>query len=161
MIIIVMGVSGSGKTTIGSLLAGDLGWRYYDADDFHSESNRDKMARGIPLTDQDRAEWLLALRNLLIQNSISNRSIVLACSALKEIYRQSLRIEGALVHFVYLKGTYAEIESRMRKRKGHYMSAEMLASQFEILEEPKGALVVEVAQPPDEIIAAIRDGLHV
>src|SRR5688500_10723369 len=121
MIIIVMGVSGSGKTTVGSLLAGDLGWHFYDADVFHTESNRDKMAHGIPLTDADRAGWLMSLRNLLVQNSISNTSVVLACSALKDIYRQSLRIEGALVHFVYLKGSYAEIEARMRKRMGHYM----------------------------------------
>jgi gluconokinase len=161
MIIIVMGVSGSGKTTVGSLLAGELGWDFYDADDFHSDSNRKKMERGIPLTDQDRAEWLLSLRNLLIQNAFSNRSVVLACSALKALYRQSLRIEGTLVHFVYLKGTYAEIESRMRKRKGHYMGAEMLASQFEILEEPKNALVIEVTQPRSEIVEAIRKGLKI
>ncbi len=156
-----MGVSGSGKTTIGSLLAGDLGWHFHDADDFHPESNREKMAHRIPLTDRDRAEWLLSLRNLLIQNSLSNRSVVLACSALKEAYRKTLSIDGALVYFVYLKGASAQIEPRMKKRKGHYMSADMLASQFEALEEPNDALVVDIMQTPAEIVAAIREGLKI
>lgn len=158
MIIIVMGVSGCGKTTIGSLLAGELGWRFEDADDYHSRSNRDKMARGIPLTDSDRAEWLLALRNLLLQYTLSNRSVVLACSALKKSYREALLVE-AVIHFVYLRGTYEEIEARMKRRKGHYMAADMLASQFAILEEPQDALVVDINQTPGDILAEIREGL--
>lgn len=159
MIIIVMGVSGSGKTTIGSLLAGDLGWQFADADDFHSRSNKEKMARGIPLTDSDRAEWLLALRNLLHQHTLSNRSVVLACSALKRTYRQALRVE-AVIHYVYLKGSFEQIQTRMKRRKGHYMSADMLASQFATLEEPRDALVVDVNQTPGEIVAEIREGLN-
>jgi gluconokinase len=159
MIIIVMGVSGSGKTTVGSLLAADLRWKFYDADDFHSRENRTKMRRGVPLTDADRAGWLADLRNLLLQSALANQSVVLACSALKEVYRKALKIDSAVVHLVYLKGSFAEIEQRMRRRKGHYMGADMLASQFEILEEPKKALVVKVNQTPGEIVEAIRAGL--
>src|SRR4026207_2305814 len=133
MIIVVMGVSGSGKTTVGSLLANDLRWRFYDGDDLHSEANRTKMADGVPLTDEDRAEWLKSLRNLLMQSVFSNQSVVLACSALKESYRQLLRVNAA-VYFVYLKGTAEQIEPRLRARKDHFMNADLLASQFEALE---------------------------
>ena len=158
MIIILMGVAGSGKTTIGSLLAQELNWDFYDADDLHSESNRDKMSQGIPLTDEDRAGWLLVLRDLLIRNDEAGRSTILACSALKESYRELLNINKN-VKFVHLQGTYEQIEERLKNRAGHYMSAKMLASQFEILEVPKNVLVIDITNSPREIVTLIRKGL--
>ena len=155
MIIIIMGVSGAGKTTVGRYLANELGWKFFDADDFHSAANKDKMSRGIALTDEDRADWLMSLRKLLNQNIQSNQSIVLACSALKQDYRNVLQVNDE-VHFVYLQGSYQQIEARMKKRKDHYMKPGMLASQFAILEEPNDALTVEISKTPKEIIALIR-----
>ncbi len=159
MIIIVMGVAGSGKTTIGSLLALDLGWDFFDGDDFHSEANRAKMARGIPLTDEDRSMWLNALRDLISENVRNDRSIVLACSALKKSYRELLGVNER-VRFVHLQGSYEQIESRLRKRKGHFMPANMLTSQFETLEEPRDALSVDISKTPQELVAIIRKGLN-
>jgi carbohydrate kinase (thermoresistant glucokinase family) len=154
-----MGVAGSGKTTVGSLLARELNLDFYDADDFHSESNRKKMSEGIPLTDEDRATWLLSLKNMLYQNSQTDKSVVLACSALKESYRETLKIKNN-VKFVYLRGTYQQIEDRLNNRAGHYMSAKMLASQFEILEEPKNTLIIDITNSPEEIVMLIRKGLN-
>ena len=158
MIIIVMGVSGSGKSTVGSRLASELGWAFYDADDFHNEINRDKMAQGIPLTDDDRASWLASLQELIQKNINSATPIVLACSALKESYRNILKVDEQ-VKFVYLKGGYAEIESRLKNRAGHFMPVKLLVSQFETLEEPENALTVEVTHTLEEIIKIIRKGL--
>lgn len=158
MIIIVMGVSGSGKSTVGSRLANELSWAFYDADDFHNEINRDKMAQGIPLTDDDRASWLSSLQELIQKNSNSATPIVLACSALKESYRNILKVDEQ-VKFVYLKGGYAEIESRLKNRAGHFMPVKLLVSQFETLEEPENALTVEVTHTLEEIIKIIRKGL--
>jgi gluconokinase len=157
MIIIVMGVAGAGKTTIGSLLAHQLDWDFFDADDFHPESNRNKMAQNIPLTDKDRTVWLLALRDVINQNIQLDKSVVLACSALKESYRNILSV-GKQVRFVYLQGTYAQIEARLNKRADHYMSVDMLASQFDTLEEPQDALTIDITQTPQEIIANICKG---
>ncbi len=157
-IVIVMGVAGVGKSLIGSLLACELGWNFYDADDFHSESNRMKMSQNIPLTDEDRAGWLLSLQGLIRQNIQYNIPIVLACSALKNSYRNILMVDEQ-VKLIYLQGTYEQIESRLRQRTGHYMSAKMLASQFDILEEPQNALAVDIAHTPQEIISIIRRGL--
>ena len=159
MVIIVMGVAGSGKTTIGSLLALELGWDFYDGDDFHSESNRAKMAQRIPLTDEDRSTWLASLRDLISQNLRENRSIVLACSALKKSYRGVLNFNEE-VRFVHLQGSYEQIEARLRERTGHFMSAEMLASQFEILEEAPDALGIDISNTPQEIVAIIRKGFN-
>ena len=155
MIIIIMGVSGAGKTTVGRYLAKELGWKFFDADDFHSAANKDKMSRGVPLTDEDRADWLASLREVLNQNIETNQSIVLACSALKQNYRNVLKVNNQ-VHFVYLHGSYQQIEARMKKRKDHYMKPGMLASQFAILEEPNDALTVEISKTLKEIIALIR-----
>jgi gluconokinase len=156
MIIIMMGVSGSGKTTVGKLLAEKLGWEFFDADDFHSAANKDKMSRGIALTDEDRKDWLTSLRELLKQNIEAKQSIVLACSALKQSYRDALRI-NAEVQFVYLRGSYQQIEARMKERKDHYMKAEMLKSQFEILEAPSNTLIVDITKKPEEIVAIIYE----
>ncbi len=158
MIIIVMGVSGSGKSTVGSRLANELGWAFYDADDFHNEANRSKMSQGIPLTDDDRSTWLASLRELIQNNIQSGTSIVLACSALKESYRAILNVDGQ-ARFVYLKGSYEEIESRLKNRAGHFMPVKLLTSQFETLEEPANALSVEVTHTLEEIIQIIRKGL--
>jgi len=152
---IVMGVSGSGKTTVGSLLAIRLNWMYYDADNFHTKENREKMMNGIPLTDEDRLEWLRKLRRLIQRYIEKKQNMILACSALKESYRQTLRVNED-VRFIYLQGTYAQIEARMKERKGHYMKTEMLKSQFEILEEPEDALRVDIARTPQEIVDLIR-----
>jgi gluconokinase len=154
MIIIIMGVSGAGKTTVGRLLAKELGWNFYDADAFHSAANKDKMSRVIALTDEDRADWLMSLRQLLNQCIETSRSAVLACSALKQEYRNVLSINDE-VHFVYLQGSYQQIKARMKERKDHYMKPEMLASQFAILEEPNDALKADISKTPEEIIALI------
>ncbi len=157
-IIIIMGVAGCGKSTIGSMLAHELGWDFYDADDFHSESNRIKMAKNIPLTDEDRAGWLDSLRSLIGQNIQNGKPIVLACSALKKSYRDILMINEQ-VEFIYLRGTYEQIEARLLQRSGHFMSAKMLASQFDILEEPQDAVTIDITHTPQEIISIIRKGL--
>ena len=150
--IIVMGVSGSGKTRVGKALAGSLGWDFYDADDFHPASNISKMAEGTPLDDSDRAPWLDALNELLRSCLTRNRPGVLACSALKERYRAKL-LEGNIgVQLVYLKGSYDLIRSRMAEREGHYMKAHMLKSQFDALEEPSQAWTVDISLSVDEIV---------
>ena len=153
-----MGVAGCGKSTIGAMLAHELGWDFYDADDFHSKSNRMKMAQNIPLTDEDRASWLDSLRSLIGQNIQNEKSIVLACSALKKSYRDILMINEQ-GEFIYLRGTYEQIEARLLQRSGHFMSSKMLASQFDILEEPQDALTIDITHTPQEIISAIRKGL--
>lgn len=158
MIVVIMGVSGSGKTTIGSLLAIRLGWKFYDADDFHNQANRDKMSNSIPLTDQDRSTWLASLRELLQESINSATSTVLACSALKGAYRSKLNVDGQ-VKFVYLKGTYSEIESRLKNRTGHFMPIKLLKSQFEALEEPVDALAIDINHSTEEIIQLILKGL--
>ena len=154
-----MGVAGSGKTTIGSRLAGELEWKFYDADDFHSESNRAKMSLGIALTDADRAGWLITLKELIAENVQQNISAVLACSALKHSYRNTLK-EDQQVKFIYLKGTYEQIKIRLNNRTGHFMSAGMLDSQFDTLEEPQNTLTIDIAHTPQEIISIIRKGFN-
>jgi gluconokinase len=156
IVVVVMGVSGSGKTRVGSLLANTLNWMFRDADNFHSKENIDKMAKGIPLTDEDRAEWLTKLQVLIGRFIEKNEDLILACSALKESYRQILRVDES-VRFVYLRGSYEQIEARMRERPGHYMKPEMLKSQFEILEEPDDALMVDISQTPEEIVKLIHN----
>ena len=149
-----MGVSGSGKTTIGSLLAKELNLKFYDADDFHSQANQKKMSQGIALTDEDRSTWLNALQSLI---QTEKDSFVLACSALKESYRNFLKINEQ-VQFVYLKGSFEQIEQRLSERKNHYMPVKLLRSQFEALEEPKEALIIDISKTPEEIIQVIRKG---
>ena len=152
---IVMGVSGSGKTSVGKSLAKHLGWDFYDADDFHPPVNVEKMASGISLGDSDRTPWLASLHDLISFSLIHNKPGVLACSALKESYRDQL-LEGISgVQIVYLKGSYGLIWSRMARRKNHYMKAEMLKSQFDALEEPADALTVDISLPVEEIVQAV------
>lgn len=152
---IVMGVSGSGKTSVGKSLAEHLGWGFYDADDFHPPANIEKMANGMPLDDLDRVPWLASLHDLISSSLIHNKPGVLACSALKERYRQRLLEGTAGVQIVYLKGSYELIWSRMARRKNHYMKAEMLKSQFDALEEPADALTVDISPPVEEIVQAV------
>jgi len=144
---IVMGVSGSGKSTVGRALAEKLGWDFFDADDFHPQENIAKMAAGIPLNDSDRASWLAALSDQLFATLKMGHHPVLACSALRESYRERLLKGKAGVEVIYLKGSYDLIWGRMAGRQGHYMKPEMLKSQFDILEEPENALTLDVFMP--------------
>ena len=152
---ILMGVSGCGKTTVGKLLAARLGWDFYDADDYHSPTNIAKMAAGIPLSDEDRAPWLTTLHELIFTCLMNKRCGVLACSALKESYRQTLLVGTQAVQLVYLKGSMELLQARMAERIGHYMKPDMLQSQMDTLEEPAGALIVDIAPPPAEIVKEI------
>lgn len=149
-----MGVSGTGKTTIGNLLSKELNLPFFDGDDFHPETNIIKMASGNPLNDEDRHEWLIGLNQLLI--SKRNTGAIVACSALKKSYRRILKegIEEDL-HFVYLKGSFQEVKSRMEKREGHFMPLELLKSQFHALEEPKNAIVAPIMETPSNIVQNI------
>jgi gluconokinase len=160
VIAILMGVSGSGKTTLGRRLAADLGWDFLDADDFHSAANKEEMAHGQPLTDADRAPWLDALAEALRERLRTDRSAVLACSALRESYRETLRVSPA-VRFVYLRADAETIRRRLASRRGHFFDAHLLASQFDALEEPKDALVVDVTGPRDTTVLAIKNGLGI
>src|SRR5215470_396542 len=152
MIIILMGVSGSGKTTIGQRLAEALVWPFYDGDQFHPQANVAKMQQGIPLTDEDRWPWLQALRAHIATCIQQGVSAVLTCSALKQVYRDYLLIDETQVQLVYLKGDYDLIHARLAQRHGHFMPPELLASQFAALEEPERAVVVDIGHPPDTTV---------
>ncbi|HXD09073.1 MAG TPA: gluconokinase [Anaerolineales bacterium] len=152
---IVMGVSGCGKSSVGSALAKHLRWDFYDADDFHPPENVTKMASGTPLDDTDRAPWLAALHDLISASLKADRPGVLACSALREHYRQRLMDGNQGVQIVYLKGSYDLIWSRMEERTDHYMKPHMLRSQFEALEEPTNALSIDVSLSVDDIVQEI------
>jgi gluconokinase len=158
LFIVLMGVAGSGKTTVGRMLAAELGWQFYDADDFHPPANVTKMARGIALEDTDRLPWLDTLRTLIRTCLERGESGVLACSALKASYRDYLLLD-ARVKLVYLKGDVALIRERLENRHGHFMRTEMLESQFAALEEPEGNLHFDIAAAPAEIARAIRTRL--
>ena len=150
-----MGVSGSGKSTLGYALAHKLGWDFFDADDFHPPENIAKMAAGIPLNDADRAPWLAALNERILSVRESGRHPVLACSALKERYRDQLLKGTEGMAILYLKGSYELIWSRMSMRRGHYMKPELLQSQFDTLEEPDDAFVLDAAVPLEDMIDTI------
>src|SRR5579871_3161488 len=154
MIVLVMGVTGSGKTTVGKMLAERLGAEFADADDFHSAANKDKMHRGIPLTDADRMPWLASIHDYLAKENAQQRSVVLGCSALKQSYRAIL-FDGLSVQLVYLKGTYEVIDEHLRSRKGHFADDKILAAQFADLEEPTDAIVVDVRHTPEQIVEEI------
>ena len=150
-----MGVAGSGKTTVGKLLSDRTGWTFYDADDFHPVANINKMSRGIPLNDEDRKPWLLKLKKLIQDTLSQDRCTILACSALKSSYRETLQVDRSGVILIYLQGDYEQIFSRIQQRHAHFMEAEMLRSQFQLLEEPQADLVVNVSLSPDAIVKKI------
>lgn len=155
MILIVMGVAGCGKTTVGRALADRLGWPFYDGDDFHPADNVAKMSRGVPLTDADRAGWLAALAGIARRSLAADQSAVLACSALKERYRDQLRVDPVRVRFIYLKGSHADLHARLLARSDHFMKPAMLESQFAALEEPADALRVDIRLPVEQAVAQI------
>jgi len=160
MVLVLMGVSGSGKTTVGKLLATQLRWEYVEADDFHPAANVETMRAGVPLTDADRRPWLDALRLKVDRLCESGTDAVLACSALKHAYQDYLeRDEPGCVRYVYLHGSEAQIRERLAARTGHFMNPALLHSQFESLEPPADALRVEVAGSPEAVVAEIRRGL--
>jgi gluconokinase len=162
MVIIIFGVSGAGKTTVGELLAREVGWHFYEADDFHSPANVEKMRRGVPLTDDDRWPWLTNLRELIKRCVAAGENAVLACSALKRVYRQRLRVSGE-VKFVFLQGHYALIEKQLRHRRGHFMNPALLRSQFADLEEPTpddDVTTIELGRTPRDLVDEIKPKLH-
>lgn len=163
-IVVVMGVAGAGKTTVGRMLADALRCPFLEGDSLHSTANVEKMSHGIPLTDADRVPWLTAIHARLLDALERGQSLVAACSALKQSYRMVLA-EGVPISWVYLKGSATLIRSRLQHRTGHYMKADMLASQFEVLEEPSNALIADIAQPPgaivEQILGELRAPTHV
>ena len=158
MIAIVMGVVGAGKTTVGQLLASQLGWEFADADDFHPRANVEKIRHGIALTDEDREPWLDHLREAIVRWIAEGKSVVLACSALKRAYRAKL-LPGPHVRFVYLKGSAALIADRLRSRHGHFAGESILASQLADLEEPEKAITVDISDTPEQIVSEIKKAL--
>lgn len=155
LVLYVMGVSGSGKTTVGKLLSERTGIPFFDGDDFHPKKNVRKMASGRPLNDNDRRGWLETL-NLLAKKEMKNKGAIIACSALKKSYRKILNKELAdHSFFIFLKGDFEMIQKRMEQRKGHFMPAELLKSQFDDLETPEGAMVFDIENKPEEIVAGI------
>ena len=162
MVIIIFGVSGAGKTTIGKLLARDLRWRFIEADDFHPAANIEKMCSGHPLTDNDRWPWLEQLRQQIERSLCARENAVLACSALKRAYRDRLHVSDE-IKFVFLRGDYALVQKQLRSRHGHFINAALLQSQFDDLEEPESdenVLTIELGRTPEEIVNRIRVKLH-
>jgi gluconokinase len=153
-----MGVEGSGKTTVGKLLAQSLGWIFVDADNFHSASNIDKMSRGIALGDADRAPWLRAIHDSMVDQAGKGRNVVLACSALKQKYRDQLG-QGTELKLIYLKGSFDLFYSRLQKRQAHFARETLLSSQFASLEETSAAVVIDASLPVTEIVEQIRSRL--
>lgn len=156
VVVIVMGVTGSGKTTVGALLAQRLAWQFADADSFHPQANIEKMSRGIPLNDEDRAPWLHALHQAILLWSAKRQNTVLACSSLKRAYRAELSA-NADVKFVYLKGNFTDIRERLEHRHGHFATDKILAGQFADLEEPSEseAFIVDARKTVDELVSEI------
>ena len=156
MIIIVMGVSGSGKTVVGEQLAKRLNYDFQDADNFHSPENIEKMRHNIPLNDQDRQPWLQKLQEAIKQWIQQNKNVILACSALKEDYRKQLLVNPKQMKIVYLKGSYELIKKRLQQRSEHYMKADLLYSQFKDLEEPSAAIEIDISHSTEEIVKQIQ-----
>jgi gluconokinase len=161
MVLVIFGVTGTGKTRVGSALAEALGWKFIDADDYHDEANLAKLNQGIPLNDEDRWPWLARLRAVIEQHVTQGQSAVVACSALKRVYREYLSI-GSEVVLVYLKAESKVLEERLRRRRGHFMNPTLLKTQLETLEEPlDDTLAVDTARAPAEIVDVIRKALHI
>jgi gluconokinase len=159
MIVVLMGVSGSGKTAVGELLALALRWRFLDADDHHPAANVEKMRAGTPLTDADRWPWLDRLNQLLREHQAAGQDVILACSALRQVYRERLARGLRDVRWVHLKGSFEQIASRLAARKHRYMPASLLRSQFDTLEDPTDALEVDISDPPELLAQRIAEGL--
>ncbi len=160
MIVVLMGVSGTGKTAVGKLLSERLGWPLFDADDFHPPANIEKMRSGMPLADDDRWPWLDRLNGLLKDKELHGESALLACSALKQKYRDRLAAGCSDLRWVHLKGSFELIESRIKARKGHYMKAGLLESQFAALEEPVDAITADISAAPEAIADAVEAALN-
>jgi gluconokinase len=161
VILIVFGVSGAGKTTVGKLLAERLGWRFLEADDFHPSANIEKMHSGIPLTDEDRRPWLDSLRELIKERVSQGENAVLACSALKRRYRLNLRVSEE-VKFVFLRGDHALIADQLRQRRGHFMNPALLRSQFADLQEAasdEDVLTIQLGRSPHDLVDEITKKL--
>jgi gluconokinase len=158
--VILMGVSGSGKSSIGLALSARLGWSFYDGDDFHTPQSVEKMSNGIPLSDEDRFPWLDTLNRLIVEKTKARENLILACSALKRSYRQRLRRGITHLNFIYLDGEYDLIWSRMQARGDHYMKPAMLQSQFKALEMPRYAVRINIDQPVEAIIESIITALE-
>ncbi len=155
-----MGVAGAGKSTVGKLLARELGWTYIEGDDYHPAANIDKLHGGIPLTDDDRQPWLDAIRHRLAEACQRGENIVLACSALKHSYQHYLaQFAPESVRYIYLDGAEELIHQRLAQRKGHFMNPALLHSQFETLEPPEHALPVDITPSPEAIVTTIRSRL--
>jgi gluconokinase len=154
MLILVMGVTGSGKTTVGKLLAQRLKYDFLDADDFHSVANREKMHQSIPLTDADRAPWLTALHNELVRANKAGQRLVLACSALKHEYRNTLSA-GLDLKIIFLRGTIDLLHRNLATRVNHFAGESLVPSQLDTLEEPAGAIVEDIDATPEEIVEDI------
>lgn len=152
MVILIMGTTGAGKTTVGKIVADKLRWPFLDADDFHPTANIQKMRHGIPLNDTDRAPWLYNIHTELLRLSCSACNAVLACSALKQRYRDTLA-DGLDMRVVYLRGSYEQMRRHILERHGHFAGESILAGQFADLEEPKNAIVLGVSEPPEELAA--------
>jgi gluconokinase len=162
MILIAMGVSGCGKTTIGEMLAERLSCDFADADSFHSQANKDKMHQGIPLTDEDRWPWLNAIRASIVEKQADGTPHVYACSALKRVYRNILRHGDPDVTFVYLKGSEELLRERIKTRKGHFFDPALLQSQLDTLEPPgpDEAIEVDIALAPEKIVDTVLSAMH-
>ena len=158
MVLLVMGTTGAGKTTVGKLLASKLGWTFLDADDFHPAVNIEKMKRGIPLTDADREPWLQNMHAALLRLNAAGKQAVLACSALKQSYRDTLSADLDF-RVVYLCGTYEQMHQHILARHGHFAGESILAGQFADLEEPRDALTLDVSDPPENLVAEVVSGL--
>jgi gluconokinase len=159
MVILVMGATGAGKTTVGKLLAQSLGWIFLDADDFHSSANREKMHRGIPLSDADRAPWLEAIHDALVRRAGEGQDVVLACSALKQAYRDTLGT-GLQMKIVFLRGSPEQLRHNLAARQHHFAGEDLIPSQLAALEEPSGAIVEDIGLAPEEIVERICSRLR-
>ena len=159
MILVLMGVSGSGKTTLGLALSRELGWPYFDADDYHPAANVEKMRAGAPLNDSDRWPWLDRLNELLLGQQARGQSAILGCSALKQAYRERLARGLDRPRWVHLQGSFELILSRLQARTGHYMPATLLQSQFATLEAPTDAFTLDIAAAPEVLARQVIDAL--
>ncbi len=159
MIIILMGVTGAGKTTMGKMLAEDLKYAFYEGDEFHSKNNIDKMEQGIPLDDNDRLPWLISIRKLIEDCLKKNENAIITCSALKSSYRDILMKNKKEITLIYLKGDFDLIQTRLQMRKNHFMNIGLLASQFNILEEPKNAIYADISNDENAIAIFIKSKL--